>query len=285
MHIVWYFCLSYVLSYHMVRQLTSVWYSGVGFRISNLNFTVPWFITRLWNHFEICTEHDNFEIWYTCSSYLCRKSFAIRFSKSLLFIFSRFYVWKFRVNVSFNIVSRRIYSGTLRVETSRCRCRISLPGKHANIARSWDFFPKYASSTHLKSKTNAYIHIYVWYKYPLKQNCHIFRPIRCEEHVVWQPALSLCAIPFNCIPPLVSCISRWGMPELRCPRNDSLDNDDTEKSLRLSTLHKWNQQIWHQSRTPIFLSFLSAVDRKSVRIYCAQRRLFTVSVSLSAAWK
>ena len=121
--------------------------------------------------------------------------------------------------------------------------------------------------------------------YPLKQNCHIFRPIRCEEHVVWQPASSLCAIPFNGIPPLVSCIPRWGMPELRCPRNDSLDNDDTEKSLRLSTLHKWNQQIWHQSRTPIFLSFLSAVDRKSVRIYCAQRRLFTVSVSLSAAWK
>ena len=121
MHIVWFFCLSYVLSYHMVRQLTSVWYSGVGFRISNLNFTVPWFITRLWNHFEICTEHDNFEIWYTCSSYLCWKSFAIRFSKSLLFIFSWFYVWKFRVNVSFNIVSRRIYSGTLRVETSRSR--------------------------------------------------------------------------------------------------------------------------------------------------------------------
>ena len=153
------------------------------------------------------------------------------------------------------------------------------------VSRSWDFFPKYASSTHLKSKTNAYIHIYVWYKYPLKQNCHIFRPIRCEEHLVWQPASSLCAIPFNGIPPLVSCIPRWGMPELRCPRNDSLDNDDTEKSLRLSTLHKWNQQIWHQSRTPIFLSFLSAVDRKSVRIYCAQRRLFTVSVSLSAAWK
>ena len=103
--------------------------------------------------------------------------------------------------------------------------------------------------------------------------------IRCEEHVVWQPALSLCAIPFNGIPPLVSCIPRWGMPKLRCPRNGSLDNDDTEKSLRLSTLHKWNQQIWHRSRTPIFLSFLSAVDRKSVQIYCALRRLFTVSVS------
>ena len=121
------------------------------------------------------------------------------------------------------------------------------------------------------------IHIYVWYKYPLKRNCHIFRPIRCEEHVVWQPALSLCAIPFNGIPPLVSCIPRWGMPELRCSRNGSLDNDDTEKSLRLSTLHKWNQQIWHRSRTAIFLSFLLAVDRKSVRIYCVQRRLFTVS--------
>ena len=38
--------------------------------------------------------------------------------------------------------------------------------------------------------------------------CHIFRPIRCEKHVVWQPALSLCAIPFNGIPPLVRCIPR-----------------------------------------------------------------------------
>ena len=53
--------------------------------------------------------------------------------------------------MSFNIVSRRIYSDTLRVETSRCR--ISLPGKHANIAKLWDFFPKCASSTHLKSKS------------------------------------------------------------------------------------------------------------------------------------
>ena len=38
--------------------------------------------------------------------------------------------------------------------------------------------------------------------------CHIFRPIRCEKHVVWQPALSFCAIPFNGIPPLVRCIPR-----------------------------------------------------------------------------
>ena len=42
-HIILCFCLSYVLSYHTVRQLTSVWYSGVGFRISNPNFTVPWY--------------------------------------------------------------------------------------------------------------------------------------------------------------------------------------------------------------------------------------------------
>ena len=69
------------------------------------------------------------------------------------------------------------------------------------------------------------------------------------------------------------------MPKLRCRRNGSLDNDDTEKSLILSTLHKWNQHIWHRSRTLIFLFFLSAVqiDRKSVRIYCPQHRLFTVS--------
>ena len=65
-------------------------------------------------------------------------------------------------------------------------------------------------------------------------------------------------------------------PKIRCPRDGSLDNGDTEKSLLLLTLLKWNQQIWHRSRAPISLFFLSAVDRKSVRIYCAQRRLFTV---------
>ena len=100
--------------------------------------------------------------------------------------------------------------------------------------------------------------------------CHIFRLIRCEKHVVWQPALSLCAIPFN---------GWWGafrdrqtnsLPNIRCSRNGSLDNDDTEESLLLLTLHKRNQQIWHRSRTPIFLFSLSAVDPKSVRIYCAQ---------------
>ena len=37
--------------------------------------------------------------------------------------------------------------------------RISLPGKHANIAKLWDLFPKCASSTHLKSKSTAYIHV------------------------------------------------------------------------------------------------------------------------------
>ena len=67
------------------------------------------------------------------------------------------------------------------------------------------------------------------------------------------------------------------LPAKRCSRNGSLDNDDTEESLLLLTLHKRNQQIWHRSRTPIYLFSLSAVDRKSVRIYYAQRRLFTVS--------
>ena len=70
----------------MVRQLTSVWYSGVGFRISNLNFTVPWFITWLWNHFEIRTEHDNFEIWYTCSSYWCLNPLRLDF-QNLYYLF------------------------------------------------------------------------------------------------------------------------------------------------------------------------------------------------------
>ena len=67
------------------------------------------------------------------------------------------------------------------------------------------------------------------------------------------------------------------LPKILCFRNGSLDNDDTEKNLLLLTLHKRNQQIWHRSHTPIFLFSLSAVDRKSVRIYCTQCRLFTVS--------
>ena len=40
------------------------------------------------------------------------------------------------------------------------------------------------------------------------------------------------------------------------------------------------QLLTRKTEISIFLSFLSAVDRKSVRIYCALRRLFTVSVSL-----
>ena len=95
--------------------------------------------------------------------------------------------------------------------------------------------------------------------------CHIFRPIRCEKHVVWQPALSLCAIPFTAYP-------RWwdafrdrqtkSLPNIRCSRNGSLDNDDTDESLLLLSLHKRNQQIRHRSHTPIFLFSLSVVDRK-----------------------
>ena len=108
--------------------------------------------------------------------------------------------------------------------------------------------------------------------------CHIFRPILCEKHVVWQPALSLCAIPFNGIPRSANPGRQTNsLPNIRCSRNGSLDNDDTEESLLLLSLHKRNQQIRHRSRTPIFLFSLSAVDRKSVRIYCAQRRLFSVS--------
>ena len=117
--------------------------------------------------------------------------------------------------------------------------------------------------------------------------CHIFRPIRCEKHVVWQPALSLCAIPFNGIPPLVRCVPRSANQIIAWYtmfRNGSLDNDDTDESLLLLGLHKRNQQIRHRSHTPIFLFSLSVVDRKSVRIYCAQprssvaqRRLFSVS--------
>ena len=47
------------------------------------------------------------------------KPLRLDFQNLYCLFFSWFYVWKFRVNVSFNIVSRRIYSGTLRVETSR----------------------------------------------------------------------------------------------------------------------------------------------------------------------
>ena len=67
------------------------------------------------------------------------------------------------------------------------------------------------------------------------------------------------------------------LPKIRCSRNGPLDNDDTEIRSLLLTLHKRNQQIWHRSRTPIFLFSLSAVNRKSARIYCAQCRLFMVS--------
>ena len=62
------------------------------------------------------------------------------------------------------------------------------------------------------------------------------------------------------------------LPNIRCSRNGSLDNDDTDESLLLLSLHKRNQQIRHRSHTPIFLFSLSVVDRKSVRIYCAQPR-------------
>ena len=50
------------------------------------------------------------------------------------------------------------------------------------------------------------------------------------------------------------------LPNIRCSRNGSLDNDDTEESLLLLSLHKRNQQIRHRSRTPIFMFSLSAVD-------------------------
>ena len=199
----------------------------------------------------------------------------IRFSKFSLFIFSWFYVWKFRVNVSFNIVSRRIYSDTLRVETSRC-C-ISLPGKHTNIAKLWDLFPKCASSTHLKSKSTAYIHVKLKYKYPLPY---------IPSDSMWK-ARGLTSLLCHFALFHSTAYPRWwdafqngqtnSLPNIRCSRNGSLDNDDTEESLLLLSLHKRNQQIRHRSRTPIFLLSLSAVDRKSVPIYCAQRRLFSVS--------
>ena len=111
--------------------------------------------------------------------------------------------------------------------------------------------------------------------------CHIFRPIRCEKHVVWPACFVTLRYSIQRHTP------RWwdafqnrqtnSLPNIRCSRNGSLDNDDTEESLLLLSLHKRNQQIRHRSRTPIFLLSLSAVDRKSVRIYCAQRRLFSVS--------
>ena len=97
--------------------------------------------------------------------------------------------------------------------------------------------------------------------------CHIFRPIRCEKHVVWQPALLLCAIPFNGIPPLVRRVPRSANQFIRCSRNGYLDNDDTEENLLLLTLHKWNQQIRHRSRTSIFLfSFVSSWPQISTNL-------------------
>ena len=110
--------------------------------------------------------------------------------------------------------------------------------------------------------------------------CHIFRPIRCEKHVVWPACFVTLRYSIQRHTPAGEMHSKIGKPIhclIRCSRNGSLDNDDTEESLLLLSLHKWNQQIRHRSRTPIFLFSLSAVDRKSVRIYCAQRRLFSVS--------
>ena len=138
------------MRYVNVLLWTSVWYSGVGFHLK------PKFHCAMIYHSVVKSFWDFVQSTITSKfgtlvlHINAKKNYAIRFSKSLLFIFSWFYVWKFRVNVSFNIVSRQIYNGTFRVETSRCRCRISLPGKHANIARSWDL-----------SKTTACIHIQI----------------------------------------------------------------------------------------------------------------------------
>ena len=197
------------------------------------------------------------------------------------YFFPNFMFENLRVNVSFKIVSRRIYSGTIRVETSRCRCRISLPGKQANIARSWDLFPKYASCTHLKVKP-LLISTYT-FDINIRWNKIAIYSVRFDVKSTWFDSLLCYSALFHS-----TAYPRWwvafldrqtnSMPKIRCRRNGSLDNDDTEKSLILSTLHKWNQHIWHRSRTLIFLFFLSAVqvDRKSVRIYCPQHRLFTV---------
>ena len=107
--------------------------------------------------------------------------------------------------------------------------------------------------------------------------CHIFRPIRCEKHVVWPACCHFALFHSTAYPPWWDAFQERqtnSLPNIRCSRNGSLDNDDTEESLLLLSLHKRNQQIRHRLRTPIFLFSLSAVDRKSVRIYCAQRRLF-----------
>ena len=163
---------------------------------------------------------DNFEIWYTCSSYLCRKTCAIRFSKFSLFIFSWFYVWKFRVNVSFNIVSLQIYSDTLRWKppdaASVCRESTQILQNCETCSRS--------AQAPLTLKVNPLLISTCSLNTNIR--CHIFRSIWCEKHVVWQPALSLCAIPFNGIPPLVRCIPRLAnqyIANIRCSRNGSLD--------------------------------------------------------------
>ena len=188
--------------------------------------------------------------------------------------------------MSFNIVSRRIYSGTLRVETSRWK---PPDADAASICRESTQIlqDRETCSQSMQAPLTLKVKPLLISTYTFDTNIRWNKIAIYSLDSMWRArGLTACFVTLRySIQRLVSCIPRWGMPKLRCPRNGSLDNDDTEKSLRLSTLHKWNQQIWHRSRTPIFLSFLSAVDRKSVRIYCALRRLFTVSVSLSAAWK
>ena len=155
-----------------------------------------------------CTEHDNFGFGTLVLHINAENPVRLDFRNLYYLCFPDFMFENLELTCHLTSFHDEFIVAPSGWKPSGCRCRISLLGKHTNIARSFDLFPKYASSTHLKSKTTAYIHIYVWYKYLLKQNCHIFRLIRCEEHVVWQPALSLCAIPFNGIPPLVSCIPR-----------------------------------------------------------------------------
>ena len=183
--------------------------------------------------------------------------------------------------MSFNIISRRIYSCTLRWKppdaASVCRESTQILQIRETCSRSMQ--------APLTLKVNPLLISTYNFNTNIRWNKIAIYSVWFDVKSTWYDSL-LCY--FALIHS--TAYPRWWdafldrqtnlLPKIWCSRNSPLDNDDTEITLLLLTLHKRNQQIWRRSRTPIFLFSLSAVDCKSVPIYCAQRRLFTVSLTL-----
>ena len=198
--------------------------------------------------------------------------------------FILFHIGKFRVNVLFNIVSRRIYSGTSWLKppdaASVCRESTQILQIHETCSRSTQAPLTLKVNPLLISMYNFDTNIYN--EWTCCVNKIAIYSVRFDGKSTWFDSLLCYFALFHS-----TAYPRWWdafldrqtnlLPKIRCSRISPLDNDDIEITLLLLTLHKRNHQIWHRSQTPIFLFSLSAVDLKSLRIYCAQRRLFTVS--------